>query len=83
LEDRLRLAMLLVLGRSASADEINLLASAWQDYSSAFAAAPETAEKLLAAGESPRDSELSATELAAYTAVMSTILNLDETITRN
>ena len=34
-------------------------------------------------GEAQRDKELDVTELAAFTAIMSTILNLDEMITRN
>ena len=41
-----------------------------------------SAEKLLAAGESPRDKALDAAELAAYTTTASVILNLDEVITR-
>jgi len=40
------------------------------------------AEKLLAAGESPRDQAIDAAELAAYTTAASVILNLDEVITR-
>ena len=40
------------------------------------------AEKLLAAGESPRDTKLDVAELAAYTTAASVILNLDEAITR-
>ena len=40
------------------------------------------AEKLLTAGESPRNPRLDVVELAAYTTVASVILNLDEVITR-
>ncbi len=40
------------------------------------------AEKLLHVGESPFDQKLDASELAAWTTVASTILNLDETITK-
>jgi hypothetical protein len=43
---------------------------------------PEAAEKLLRVGESPFDQKLDASELAAWTTVASTILNLDETITK-
>ena len=42
----------------------------------------EAAKKLLAVGESPRDATLNEAELAAWTTVASTILNLDETITK-
>ena len=38
--------------------------------------------KLLGVGQSPRDTALDAAELAAWTTVTSTILNLDETITK-
>jgi hypothetical protein len=41
-----------------------------------------SAEKLLSAGESPRDQSIGAAELAAYTTAASVILNLDEVITR-
>jgi hypothetical protein len=42
----------------------------------------QAAEQLLAVGESPRTTRLDAAELAAWTMVASTILNLDETITK-
>ena len=38
--------------------------------------------KLVGVGESKFDAKLDASELAAWTTVASTILNLDETITR-
>ena len=63
-------------------EEINLLSTAWQEYCTLFAGAPESALKLLSVGESPRDEALDANELAAFTAIMSSILNLDEMITR-
>ena len=47
-----------------------------------FRADRAAAGKLLAVGESPRDRSLDEAELAAWTVVASTILNLDETITR-
>jgi len=42
----------------------------------------DAARKLLEVGESKFDRKLDASELAAWTTVASTILNLDETITR-
>ena len=45
-----------------------------------FAAAPADAERFLAVGEAPRDPDIPAPELAAWTVVASTLLNLDETI---
>ncbi len=43
---------------------------------------PDNAKELLAVGESPYDSSLDEQQLAAWTMVASTILNLDETITK-
>jgi 3-oxoacyl-[acyl-carrier-protein] synthase III len=47
-----------------------------------YRADPASAEKLLAAGESPRDKTIDTAELAAYTTTASVILNLDEVVTR-
>jgi hypothetical protein len=47
-----------------------------------FQAHPEEARELLAVGEHPPDEKLNPIELAAWTTVASTILNLDETITK-
>ena len=43
----------------------------------------DAALKLLGVGESPRNPKLNTAELAAWTAVAGTILNLDETITKS
>ena len=43
---------------------------------------PTAADKLLEVGEAPRDKRLSPGELAAWTLAASTLLNLDETLTR-
>lgn len=43
---------------------------------------PEAAKKLLAIGESKRNEQLDAAELAAWTMTASVMLNLDETITK-
>jgi hypothetical protein len=47
---------------------------------SRFAAAPAQAAKLVSAGVAPRDAGVSDPELAAWTVIASTLLNLDETI---
>ncbi|MFI5379526.1 MAG: PSD1 and planctomycete cytochrome C domain-containing protein [Tepidisphaerales bacterium] len=44
---------------------------------------PELAKKLLTNGESPADASLDPVELASWAVVASTILNLDEVVTRN
>ena len=43
---------------------------------------PEAARKLLSIGESPIDPKLDPSEFAAWMTVSSSILNLDETITK-
>ena len=82
LEDRMRYTLLLALVRTATPDETNLLSTAWQEYRTWYADNPEDAQELLMVGKAQRDKELDVTELAAFTAIMSTILNLDEMITR-
>ena len=47
-----------------------------------FRADRSGAESLLSVGETKADPALDAVELAAYTTVASTLLNLDETITK-
>ena len=43
---------------------------------------PNAAQELLAVGESPLNETLDPAELAAWTAVASAVLNLDETVTK-
>ena len=57
-------------------------ATASSDQLARFRATADAAEKLLGVGEAPRDDRLDAGELAAYTAVASVILNLDEAVTK-
>jgi hypothetical protein len=42
----------------------------------------DSAKKLLAVGESPRDAKLDAADHAAMTALVSALFNLDEALTR-
>ena len=65
--------------RRSSAFSTDSIAKQQAHYESARA----DAENLLAIGESQHDPKLDASELAAWTLVTSTILNLDETITKN
>jgi Protein of unknown function (DUF1553)/Concanavalin A-like lectin/glucanases superfamily len=80
-DERIALAMLLVVGRRPAVQEQAVLRAAWERYRRRFAAMPQEAEKLLAGGTSP-PSAVPLTELAAYTLVCNTILNLDEAVTR-
>jgi hypothetical protein len=73
-EKRLPLAFTLVLGREPLA--------ALARHSARFAGAPEEASQLITVGQLHPNSEFKPTELAAYAAVCSTILNLDEAVTK-
>ena len=68
--------------RSAADRELKILSDGLSKRLVQYRADPASAEKLLTAGESPRDKTLDAAELAAYTTTASVILNLDEVITR-
>ncbi len=69
-----------VTSRKPSVDELTLLESYYQEQKSAFETAPEEAKAYLNIG----NANLNAPdpELAAYAMLASTILNLDETISR-
>ncbi|MGB1708482.1 MAG: hypothetical protein ACPHF4_11700, partial [Rubripirellula sp.] len=54
-----------------------------KEYLEEFQSKPENAEKLLSAGESPRDTDLPVADLAAWTMVCHLLLNLSETVTQN
>jgi hypothetical protein len=70
------------VARRPTADESRILMGIHADALARLKADPEAAKKLLAVGESSRDPTLNEIELAAWTTVASTILNLDETITK-
>jgi hypothetical protein len=80
---RITLAFRLATGRPPRATELRLLGDLFEASLSDFHARPQTALKLLQVGEAPRNERLDVTELAAWTMVASTVLNLDETVTRN
>jgi cytochrome c553 len=70
----------LLLGREPSADERAVLAAKAAEFRGHFAADPAAARKFLAAGA---DADLEApADLAAWTMVASTLLCLDETLTK-
>jgi hypothetical protein len=79
---RLAWAFRLATSRPATAGEIAILERGLSRRLTQYRADPASAEKLLTAGESPRDARLDAAELAAYTTASSVILNLDEVRTR-
>jgi hypothetical protein len=81
--DRIQWAYARALSRSAKQPELDVLTELLARHRQAFAAKPAEAKKLIAAGEYRQASDVDAVELAAWTNVARTILNLHETITRN
>ena len=81
--DRLNMAYRLTMARSPRQAEITVLLGILTGQMAKYRKDPESARKLLSVGESPRNEKLDVAELAAWSTVCSTILNLDETITRN
>ncbi|HTE18498.1 MAG TPA: DUF1553 domain-containing protein, partial [Armatimonadota bacterium] len=82
-KDRLRYAFRLALARQPKDEELRILMDLYNERLAAFRKDPASATKLLSVGESKRNEKLDAVELAAWAAVSSAILNLDETITKN
>lgn len=83
LSERLRRGFRLATGRSPKDEELQSWISFSSENLERFSADPGNAEKFLSYGETPRDKSLPPAELAAMSFTMSTILNLDETITRD
>lgn len=80
--DRVKLAFRLATGRMPTKAEAGVLMQLHDSQLQAYRADGEAATKLLEVGESPRDKSLDNADLAAWTMVSSTILNLDETMTK-
>ena len=81
-DERIALAFRLVVARGPTPREAALLREALASYLDDYKANPEAAARYLSQGESPRDAELDASELAAYSTLASMMLNMDETITK-
>jgi hypothetical protein len=79
---RLRYGWSLVLGRDPAHSELASLEAALLKFASYYGNKPDEAERYLSIGASPRDSTIPPAELAAYAAVSSLMLNLDETVTK-
>jgi hypothetical protein len=82
-EGRLALAWRLATARTPTERESTILKRVLDKQLQIYQQNPKLAQDLMRVGESARDQELSAPELAAYTIVGSVILNLDEVVTKN
>jgi hypothetical protein len=81
-ESRLAYAFRIVLSRDPSPAEIEVLTKTFQQRLARFQQSPSSAKSLVSIGESARNESIDDCDLAAWTSVMSLILNLDEAITK-
>lgn len=82
LEEQIRFAYVAATSRIPKPIEISILEDLFYKELSTFQAEPERAESLLKVGEYSADTSLEPPELAARALIASTILNLDETLTK-
>ncbi len=82
LESQISFAFKAATSRAPKEKEIQLLSELYREEFEAFQAEPSRIDSLLGVGEYPVNNNLDTTQLAAGTIVASTILNLDETITK-
>ena len=66
----------------ASDEEVLDLAAGFEAMLKVYQASPEAAAALLKVGESPVDPMINAAELAAWTVIANTVLNMDEVLTK-
>ncbi|MCL6503372.1 MAG: DUF1553 domain-containing protein [Pirellulales bacterium] len=81
-EPRIAWAWRQVLSRRPTGDETAVLAELYAAHHAHYEAHPDQARLLAAVGQPPPPDELPLAELAAWTSVARTLLNLDETVTR-
>ncbi len=81
--DRIHTAFRLALQRQASDSEMQVLEALVHKHRKHYEANPNDAQALLGVGYAQAAKDIRSEELAAWTSVARTILNLHETITRN
>jgi mono/diheme cytochrome c family protein len=79
---RINLAFNLATARRPQPGEVSVLLQLAKQQQEDYRRKKELSQKLVGVGESRVDTALNVSELAAWTTVASTILNLDETITK-
>jgi hypothetical protein len=82
-DSRLEFGYRTVLARPPASAELAIVRRALDQHLARYQGDPESARKVISAGESKPRKELSESELAAYTLAANLLLNLDETVTRN
>jgi hypothetical protein len=78
----IELAFRSATARKPTTDEVRILLGLFDAQKAEYSKMSEAAERLLAIGDSKRNESLDSATLAAWTTVASTILTLDETITK-
>jgi hypothetical protein len=81
--DRLAFAYRTILSRKPSEREVQVLEKQLAANLSHYQRDVDLAKKLIMLGENKASEKVDASELAAYTMIVNTLLNLDETVTRN
>jgi hypothetical protein len=81
-EQRIEAAFRLVVARAPTSEEKRILLGSLERLRVVYTADADAATRLLKVGESPRNEKLDAREHAAWTALCTMLLNLDETLTR-
>ena len=71
-----------LLGRLPEANEANILLKSKMDYQKRYSDDQVAAKSLISYGEWSVDETISVAELASWTMICSTLLNLDETVTK-
>lgn len=71
-----------LMARPANDAEKKILSAAIDRLEGEFRSDPQRAQKLIGVGEKPRDAGADPIELASWTALIDTVMNMDETITR-
>jgi hypothetical protein len=80
--EKLDLAFELATSRKPSGPELDILSGRLKKLKAYYSESPDQAAALINVGEFPKQAGLDTTEHAAFTAICSVMLNLDETITR-
>ncbi len=81
-DERLALIFRIATGRKAEKKELSILQAVFIDQLARYKASEPAAVALLKAGDSAYSTRWTPAELAAWTLVASTVLNLDETVTK-
>ncbi len=79
---RIAYAFRLATARAPKTQEIQVLRDLEEKELAVYRHDPEAARKLLSIGESPVDTKIDPSEFAAWMTISSSILNLDETVTK-